>query len=316
MVEVSALDQLDYYLTSLDELGEILIDADQSASVSKGVLRLTLGTIMASKGAIFLYHHNIDQLSVLASQGLKKQNPFSSPKKLATQSGKYRHSHIVLENNQSWITGELKKRILELDAKILVPLFHKDRLLGLLCAGKKFMGEAYTSAEIKILEIVANHLTKALYNYELIQNVDEKGKQLNLKLLELETLFDISVAISSVLDVDELGEEILWRSVGILNASKGMMLMPKENTPILEPNSSFNWEDSDALISKKLTIFKKIEDSKSGVILTPGAKNSLQKKLGEDHVIIAPIQAKENILGYMVLCNKETRHGVEAFTQT
>ena len=176
--------------------------------------------------------------------------------------------------------------------------------------------DSYTSAEIKILEIVANHLTKALYNYELIQNVDEKGKQLNLKLLELETLFDISVAISSVLDIDELGEEILWRSVGILNASKGMMLMPKENSPILEPNSSFNWEDTDALISKKLTIFKKISDSKSGAILTPEDKNSLQKKLGEDHVIIAPIQAKENILGYMVLCNKETRHGVEAFTQT
>ena len=316
MVEVSAGDQLDYYLTSLDELGEILIDADQSASVGKGVLRLTLGTVMASKGAIFLYHHKSDQLSILASQGLKKRNPFSSPKKLSSQSVKHRYGHIELVPPPSWITGELKKCILESGGKILAPLFHKDRLLGLLCVGKKFMGEAYTGAEIKILEIVANHLTKALYNYELIQNVDEKGKQLNLKLLELETLFDISVAISSVLDVDELGEEILWRSVGILNASKGMMLMPKENSPILEPNSSFNWEGFDALISKKLTIFKKIEDSKSGVILTPGDKNSLQKKLGEDHVIIVPIQTKENILGYMVLCNKETRHGVDAFTQT
>ena len=316
MVEVSAVDQLDYYLTSLDELGEILIDADQSASVGKGVLRLTLGTVMASKGAIFLYHHSSDQLSILASQGLKKRNPFSSPKKLSSQSAKHRYGHIKLESPLSWITGELKKCILESGGKILAPLFHKDRLFGLLCVGKKLTGEAYTNAEIKILEIVASHLTKALYNYELIQNVDEKGKQLNLKLLELETLFDISVAISSVLDVDELGEEILWRSVGILNASKGMMLMPKENSPILEPNSSFNWEDSDALISKKLTIFKKIDDSKSGVILTPEDKNSLQKKLGEDHVIIAPIQAKENILGYMVLCNKETRHGVEAFTQT
>jgi adenylate cyclase len=271
---------------------------------------------MASKGAIFLYHPNKNELSILASQGLKKNFSFTPPKKLISESIKFRHDHIKLDKTPRWITGELKKNINELAIKILVPLFHKDRLLGLLCVGKKFMGEAYTDAEIKILEIVASHLTKALYNYELIQNVDEKGKQLNLKLLELETLFDISVAISSVLDVDELGEEILWRSVGILNASKGMMLMPKENSPILEPNSSFNWEDSDALISKKLTIFKKIDDSKSGVILTPEDKNSLQKKLGEDHVIIAPIQAKENILGYMVLCNKETRHGVEAFTQT
>jgi len=316
VVEVSPLDQLDYYLTSLGELGEILIDADQSASVGKGVLRLTLGTVMASKGAIFLYHQKNEELSILASQGLKKRKPFSPPRKLIDQSIKYRYSHLELEKPPAWITGELKKCILESGAKIMVPLFHKDRLLGLLCVGKKFMGEAYTDAEIKIIEIVANHLTKALYNYELIQNVDEKGKQLNLKLLELETLFDISVAISSVLDVDELGEEILWRSVGILNASKGMMLMPKENSPILEPSSSFNWDVFDALISKKLTIFKKIEDSKSGVILTPGDKNSLQKKLGEEHVIIAPIQAKENILGYMVLCNKETRHGVEAFTQT
>jgi len=162
VVEVNALDQLDYYLTSLDELGEILIDADQSASVSKGVLRLTLGTVMASKGAIFLYHHEGDQLSILAAQGLKKEAPLSSPRNLSGQCLKHRYSHIELDENQSWITGELKKGILELGAKILVPLFHKDRLLGLLCVGKKFMGESYTSAEIKILKIVANHLTKAL----------------------------------------------------------------------------------------------------------------------------------------------------------
>ena len=316
MVDVGLSDQFDYYLGSLGELGEILIDADQSASVGKGVLRLTLGTVMASKGAIFLYHPNKNELSILASQGLKKNFSFTPPKKLISESIKFRHDHIKLDKTPRWITGELKKNINELAIKILVPLFHKDRLLGLLCVGKKLMGEAYTDAEIKILEIVSNHLTKALFNYELIKNVDEKGKQLNLKLLELETLFDISVAISSVLDVDELGEEILWRSVGILNASKGMMVMPKENSPILEPGSSFNWEDVDALISKKLSIFKKIKDSKSGVILTPGDKNSLQKKLGEDHIIVAPIQAKDSILGYMILCNKETRHGVEPFTQT
>ena len=109
MVEVSALDQLEYYLASLDELGEILIDADQSASVSKGVLRLALGTIMASKGAIFLYKQESDQISVLASQGLKKQNSFASPKKLVSQSSKYKNTHLTLDKKQSWITGELKK---------------------------------------------------------------------------------------------------------------------------------------------------------------------------------------------------------------
>jgi len=316
VVEISAADQLDYYLTSLDELGEVLIDADQSESVGKGILRLTLGTIMASKGAIFLYDQIDNSLSTLASQGLKNKTCFSAPKQIVKQSESYRHSHIILDTIPKWLTGQLKKHTKDSDLKILIPLFHKDHLLGLLSVGKKFMGEAYTDAEIKILEIIANHLTKALYNYELVQNVEEKRNQLNLKLLELETLFDISVAISSVLDMDELGEEILWRSVGTLNASKGMMLVPKENSPILETNTEFNWGETSALISKKLGVFKQIAESKSGLILTPKDNTSLQKKLEEDHIILAPLQAKDNILGYMMLCNKETRHGVEEFNQT
>ena len=141
MIETSATDQLDYYLTSLDELGEILIDAEQSGSVGKGILRLTLGTVMASKGAIFLYNQKKDELSILASQGLKKRKPFLSPKKLSNQSEKHRHDHIKLDKTPQWITGELKKCITESDMKILVPLFHKDHMLGVLCVGKKFMGE-------------------------------------------------------------------------------------------------------------------------------------------------------------------------------
>ena len=84
MVEVSASDQLDYYLASLNELGEVLIDAEKPESVGKGILRLMLGTVMASKGAIFLYHQKKDVLSILASQGLKKGNHFHRRKNSQT----------------------------------------------------------------------------------------------------------------------------------------------------------------------------------------------------------------------------------------
>ena len=52
-MEISGSDQLEYYLSSLNELGEILIDAEKVEQIGAGVLRLTLGTIMASKGVIF-----------------------------------------------------------------------------------------------------------------------------------------------------------------------------------------------------------------------------------------------------------------------
>ena len=79
------------------------------------------------------------------------------------------------------------------------------------------------------------------------------------------------------MDTEELGEDVLWRAVGILNASKGMMLLRKETNPILEPSATFNWDDKTALLSKKLGVFKEIEENKTGIVLTPENKNALQK---------------------------------------
>jgi adenylate cyclase len=175
------------------------------------------------------------------------------------------------------------------------------------------MNQSFSGLDIKIMRIISSHLTKALYNHLLIKELDNKKKEINLKLLELETLFDISVAISSVLNIEELSEDVLWRSVGILNASKGMLLIQNEENPILEPISTFNWDEEKNLVSKKLNVFKNIKESKKGLFLVEKDKTTLQKKLNEKNLIITPLQVKNKTLGFMVLCNKETRKGVEEF---
>ena len=63
MDEKSA-EKLEYYLSSLDELGETLINHDQSEEVGMAVLRLILGTVMAPKGALLLYKKITDIISV------------------------------------------------------------------------------------------------------------------------------------------------------------------------------------------------------------------------------------------------------------
>ena len=178
--------------------------------------------------------------------------------------------------------------------------------------GKKFMGQKYSTVDIKVLEIVASHLTKALFNYQLINEVEAKKTEINLKLLELETLFDISVAISSVLDVDELCDDVLWRYVGILNASKGVVLLSSGESPILSAVANFNWDEDIPLLSKKLAVFKNMEENKKGCVFSEDERNPIQKKLKEDNLIISPITAKDETLGYMLLCNKETRKGSES----
>ena len=81
-MEENGNEQLEYYLSSLDELGEILIDADKAQQVGSGILRLTLGTIMASKGAIFLYNEKTENLTSLSSKGADVKKTFQPQKNL------------------------------------------------------------------------------------------------------------------------------------------------------------------------------------------------------------------------------------------
>ena len=312
-MEGNGTDQLEYYLSSLNELGEVLIDADRVESVGTGILRLTLGTIMASKGAIFLYNKS-KNLVLLSGRGFELKKPLTPTLEEIKALKQHSHSHFVFSKNKRSLSGKIEKHLDKRKARIGLPLFHKETFLGILCVGQKFMNQEYSEIDIKVLEIVASHLTKALFNYQLIEEVEAKKTEINLKLLELETLFDISVAISSVLDVDELCDDVLWRSVGILNASKGVVLLLSGESPILNTAANFNWDKDIPLLSKKHEVFKNIDQNKRGCIFSENEKNSFQKKLKEDNLIISPITAKDETLGYMLLCNKETRKGIEPFS--
>ena len=308
--------QFEYYLSSLDELGEILIEADKIESVSSGILRLTLGTIMASSGTIFLLEQKSSEIRELSSIGLKNYSPsIALSESFMLNIKVYQYGHLDYDEPPDWIEGGLKEYLIKSKIKTIVPLFHKNNLLGLLCIGEKFMSEKFSDIDYKILEIISNHLTKALYNYELIRDVEQKKKELNIKLLELETLFDIGVAISSVLDINDLSHEVLLRAVGILNASKGMFVLNNDNSPILEILSMFNWGEKDFLLSNKIDVFKQMQKGNRGIILTKDHSTDIQKKLNEQNLIVVPLRAKQNLLGCMILCDKETRNGVEPFKE-
>jgi len=314
LVSSTDTDQFEYYLSSLDELGEILIEADKIESVASGILRLTLGTIMASSGAIFIFHKEDSSVSELCSIGIKNYSkPIELSDSFLVNIKVYQYGVLNYEKQPDWIEGDFKKYLTTSSIKTIIPLFHRNRLLGILCVGEKFMSEVFTNIDYKILEIISNHLTKSLFNYELIQNVEEKKQELNIKLLELETLFDIGVAISSVLDIDELAHDVLLRAVGILNASKGMFLLQNEKSPILDMLSMFNWGKNKFLLSKNIDVFKQMKNGNRGLILTKKHKTDIQKKIQEKNLIIVPLRAKQNLLGYMILCDKETRSGVENF---
>ena len=141
---------------------------------------------MASKGAIIVLKKE-KNTHFLATQGFSKEIDLSLLFKDLNKNKN--QTPFDIDNKKTSINRETKEELKNQKIKILIPLFHKQDLLGVFCIGNKFMNQSFTGLDIKIMSIISSHLTKALYNHLLIKELDEKKREINLKLLELETLF-------------------------------------------------------------------------------------------------------------------------------
>src|SRR3954471_17923602 len=77
--------------------------------------------------------------------------------------------------------------------------------------------EAAASAPLTLL------LASALKSCRLKAELKEQQFQVNYRVVELEALYDVGLAVASTLDLDRLSEEILLRAVSLLDARRGAL---------------------------------------------------------------------------------------------
>ncbi len=73
---------------------------------------------------------------------------------------------------------KLRSEIDKVGIEIILPLIIKNRLVGLICLGRKIDGAAYTQEDIKMLEIIANQAAGALENASLYEETQKFGERL------------------------------------------------------------------------------------------------------------------------------------------
>ena len=138
---------------------------------------------------------------------------------------------------------------------------------------------------------------------------------LQLKYLELETLLDITNELNSFDQIPVLLQEILIKSCGVLNASSGLILIEDDNSDVLHIGAHFNIDISvlkGLIFNKRKGIISKINESRKALNITIEDDSFLSKtqcKFG----LIAPFLDKKNLVGVIILFDKESRKGLSAF---
>jgi len=142
--------------------------------------------------------------------------------------------------------------------------------------------------------------------------------ELQLKYLELETLLDITNELSSFENVSILLQEILIKSCAVLNASSGMILMQNNNSDLFQIEAEFNIELEalkGIIFNKKRGFFNEVNQNRKAINIQI-SNDPFLTRTNCTHGLIAPLLDKKDLVGVIILFDKESRAGISAFEES
>jgi sigma-B regulation protein RsbU (phosphoserine phosphatase) len=145
-------------------------------------------------------------------------------------------------------------------------------------------------------------LASALKSSRLKQVLKEQQFQVNYRVVELENLYDVGLAVAGTLDLNRLSEEILLRAVSLLDARRGALYILEDRRYRLD--RTFGGEAGRWFPAENPALATFLAgDGEAPPDLLPGAR----------HLLGVPILFENNALGLLVVGDKESRRGVGPF---
>jgi sigma-B regulation protein RsbU (phosphoserine phosphatase) len=148
-------------------------------------------------------------------------------------------------------------------------------------------------------------LLASLKILRLRQELKEQQFQVNYRVVELESLYDVGLAVAATLDLEKLSEEILLRAVSLVDARRGALYILEGSRYRLERTfggDAAPWFDSGGPDYDSLCAFLAGEGPAPRQLL-PGAR----------HLLGVPIETDGSPRGLLAVGDKESRRGVGPF---
>jgi signal transduction histidine kinase len=129
--------------------------------------------------------------------------------------------HIALDSGNSALDGfsdDESSRLSLLDAELFVPLNGTDQLIGWIALSSKSSGAAYQQNDLDFLTTLTNQTAIALENAQLLEATERRA-------LQLASLNQVSRSINQTLDLDTVLQLIMEKSLELLDAEAGSVLL-------------------------------------------------------------------------------------------
>ena len=203
--EQKRFERLKYILGSFIDLSSFLCQSKNLQSGLRSMLRILLGTIGVSRGAIYTYNNEHEQLSCFVDIKLRA-NAKLAHLKLSPET-----FESIAKKNDACVTDIIKADSIFHNAfkddqiEQVYALKTDDELHGfLIIGGRLHKNDEPQDYDSELLTIIARNISSAINTYNLMENLKDVNSTLDKRLTELDKVREATQIISSELEVENL----------------------------------------------------------------------------------------------------------------
>ena len=192
---------------------------------------------------------------------------------------------------------------------INVPIFCNDEIIGIVLGRK-------SNIKPNIINSVGIQLSSFITKKFFTKKIKSIESRANIKDLEFESIVQLTNMLSFCDNLsNETLEYILIHLVSLYAASKGMFILRDTNTNIYEVRATFEIREEDMprrMLTDNKGLLAELKNTKKTFLVESDKFNLV--KFVEHNSICSPIYFRGNLLGCIILADKESRKGFIHFS--
>ena len=199
-------------LRAIFETSQLLSASLDLEFVLNSLLRTAMGKLLVTKGAVLLFDplrsvHSV--ASVMGITGLSKGEELSV-------------GNLDLTNT---IQGQsVPENLRKIGIELVFPIAFGHRNIGLIGLGPKFSREHFEEEELEFMASLVNISSAAVHNSLMVEELKTANRDLDAKVQQLNTLFDLSQEFNATVDRSSLVKLLVFALMGQLTVTKHVFL--------------------------------------------------------------------------------------------
>jgi signal transduction histidine kinase/HAMP domain-containing protein len=166
---------------------------------------------------------------------------------------------LLAETDEEFALARRRATEVGFRTALATPMLRKGEAIGAILI-RRVEVQPFTDKQIELLKTFADQAVIAIENVRLFQELQSRTQELARSVEQLRSLAEISQAVNSTLDFDQVLNTIIVRAVQLSAADSGLLYELNESTGELVPRASHGVAESiaDVFTSKPLTLAESI----------------------------------------------------------